>query len=91
MLGDRYQSLGQWENAIDAYSKSLNYDPSNLSGWANLGVAFEHVDGHEKDAAWVWNHVIEFAERLGLDLIRTRAVRHLDAMGIEPDVHPEPY
>jgi tetratricopeptide (TPR) repeat protein len=88
-LGDRYQSLEEWDEAIDAYGKSLSYDPSNLSDWANLGVAFEHADGHEKDAAWVWNHVTALAGRFRLNLVSERAERHLHALGVEPLLHPE--
>lgn len=90
-LGDRYQNLEQWDLAIDAYGKSLSYDPSNISGWAKLAVSFEQAEGHRKDAIWVWNHVIEFAGRWRLELIRERAERHLHALGAELEVHPESY
>jgi tetratricopeptide (TPR) repeat protein len=88
-LGDRYRSLEQWDLAIDAYGKSLSYDPSNISDWAKLALSFEEVEGERKQAVWVWNHVAKFAERWRLELFSERAERHLDALGAEPHVHPE--
>lgn len=39
-IGGCYLELGDYEEAIDTYKKSLDEDSSSVSGWVNLGVAY---------------------------------------------------
>lgn len=83
-LGNRYRELAQWDDAIEAYRESLRRNPSYVSAYNNLAIAYERSGAHEAEAIQVWEQVRALAEARGLDRYVDRANRHLRALGAEP-------
>jgi 4-amino-4-deoxy-L-arabinose transferase-like glycosyltransferase len=84
-LGNRYRELAQWDGAIEAYRESLRRNPSYVSAYNNLAIAYERSDGHDAEAIQVWLQVRALAEARGLERYIDRADRHLRALREEGD------
>ncbi len=48
-LGNAYYDAGQWQKAVDAYQKVLEFDPKNVGARTDLGTAYFNM-GRPKDA-----------------------------------------
>lgn len=83
-LGNKYRELERWDEAIDAYQKSLTEQPGAISTHNNLALAYES-SGQEAKAIDSWRTVRRFGRRIGSSRHVERADRHLRALGIEPD------
>jgi 4-amino-4-deoxy-L-arabinose transferase-like glycosyltransferase len=87
-LGDRFAQLEQWDASIEYFGRALNRDPSAVSTWSNLALAFEARGDSNQDATHTWLRVLDLARRQELHLHAERAERHLRDLGHEPLVAP---
>jgi len=87
-LGDRFEQLGQWDEAIEYFGRSLNRDPGAVSTWSHLALAFEGRGDSHRDAVHTWLRVLDLARRQEFHLHAARAEQHLRDLGIEPLVAP---
>jgi 4-amino-4-deoxy-L-arabinose transferase-like glycosyltransferase len=82
-LGNKYRQLGRYEQAIEAYDRSLALDPNFIGTHNNLALAYEGA-GHTEDAIDRWREVFDRAQRKG-DAVRIeRAERHLRSLHSQP-------
>ena len=48
LLGNSYDRLGRYNEAIQAHRASLKLDPKSYQTWTNLGVVYRHLQNFEK-------------------------------------------
>lgn len=48
LLGNSYDRLGRYNEAIRAHQTSLKIDPGSHQTWTNLGVVYRHLQNHTK-------------------------------------------
>jgi tetratricopeptide (TPR) repeat protein len=48
ILGNSYDELDQYEQAIEAHKKALELDPESFKAWTNLGAAYRHSDNYDE-------------------------------------------
>ena len=87
-LGDRFAQLEQWDEAIEYFGRSLNRDPSAISTWSHLALAYEARGDSHRDAVHTWLRVLDLGRHEDLHLHIERAEQHLRDLGIEPLVAP---
>jgi tetratricopeptide (TPR) repeat protein len=87
-LADRFAQREQWDEAIEYFGRSLNRDPSAISTWSNLALAFEARGDSHRDAVHTWLRVLDLGRHEDLRLHIERAEQHLRDLGIEPLVAP---
>lgn len=75
-----YLRQGDYQKAIDAYVRALDFEPDNLSALNNLGIVYE------KRAEWyalamdVWKKVMDLSASRGDEKHAARARKHLDSL-----------
>jgi tetratricopeptide (TPR) repeat protein len=83
-LGNRFRERGEPERAIEAYRQALVWTPSYLSAINNLALACEAA-GRRDEAVKTWRALRAQAQGQGSPGHVERAVRHLRALGADPD------
>ncbi len=78
-LGNKYRELERFDEAIDAYHVSLEWNPKAISTHNNLAVAYE-LAGRKQEAIEAWRRVGLMALRRGNRSRAERAERHLRAL-----------
>jgi mannosyltransferase len=43
-LGDLFQQMGKWDDALDAYEEALRIDPAEIGAYEGLGNIYRHFD-----------------------------------------------
>jgi hypothetical protein len=81
-LGNKYRELGRWPEAVDAYQKSLEEQPSAISTYNNLALAYEDW-GRREEAAEAWRAVRRIGRRIGSPRHIERAERHLKTLAVD--------
>ena len=64
-LGEHYKALGRYEDALDAFHKSIGLDSSKAEYFYHLGLVYAVVDRHE-EAVNVFEKVLEIDSGHGL-------------------------
>ena len=78
-LANKYRELERWDEAIDAYQKSLRLVPGAVSTHNNLALTYE-LGGRRDEAIREWQVVAEIGRRQGDRGRVERAKRHLQAL-----------
>jgi tetratricopeptide (TPR) repeat protein len=78
-LGNQYRELERWDEAIEAYRKSLVLVPGAVSTHNNLALAYE-LGGRREEAIREWQIVAELGRRQRDRGRVERAERHLEAL-----------
>ena len=87
-LANKYRELERFDEAIDAYQKSLVLVPGAVSTHNNLALAYE-LGGRKPEAIREWKHVREMGLRQQDPLRVGRADRHLQSLESgEPEAPP---
>jgi 4-amino-4-deoxy-L-arabinose transferase-like glycosyltransferase len=79
-LANRYRELEKWDLAIQHYWESLERNPSYLSAYNNLALAYELSGVHPREAILSWEQVRKLARQRNLQHYVDRASRHLRAL-----------
>lgn len=79
-LANKYRELERWDEAIDAYQKSLRELPGAISTLNNLALAYE-LGGRREEAIATWRQVLVRARRNRDHMRVERANRHLESLG----------
>ena len=83
-LGNKYRELERWDEAVDAYRRSLALVPGAVSTHNNLALAYE-LGGRREEAIREWEVVAELGRRQRDRGRVERAERHLEALrGADP-------
>lgn len=78
-LGNKYRELERWDEAIEAYRRSLELVPGAVSTHNNLALAYE-LGGRREEAIREWQIVAELGRRQRDRGRVERAERHLEAL-----------
>ncbi len=78
-LGNKYRELERWDEAIDAYRRSLALVPGAVSTHNNLALAYE-LGGRREEAIREWEIVAELGRRQRDRGRIERAERHLEVL-----------
>lgn len=78
-LGNKYRELERWDEAIEAYRKSLTLVPGAVSTHNNLALAFE-LGGRPEEAIREWQIVADLGRRQRDRGRVERAERHLETL-----------
>jgi tetratricopeptide (TPR) repeat protein len=78
-LGNKYRELERWDEAIEAYRRSLALVPGAVSTHNNLALAYE-LGGRREEAIREWQIVAELGRRQRDRGRVERAERHLEAL-----------
>lgn len=78
-VGNKYLKKAQFDDAIDAFSTSIQMNPGYISAHNNLASAYEQA-GRVDDALERWRKVLKMGERINSKMHIDRARQHIDRM-----------